>query len=197
MLFRSRDQLKEYGHNLFKLFNLIHSRADKEIPLKEYHLKALQLLTTFANSSRYSNIDFITNDTDTDPIKEWYNKIDKEILNVVLSKKQRDRINKKCDEYRRIADSLPIHVMGYHDENRNEINSAGELHYLLLRNERLAGYRVLLVIQIIEAIYKILDSHTVNPRDEHYGYLELSRFFATITYGSDRDKINRKDFTRL
>lgn len=195
--YTSRDQLRDYGHNLFKLFNLIHSRADKEIPLKEYHLKALQLLTTFAKSSRYSNIDFITSDADTDPIKEWHNEIDKRIYNDVLNEKQRERINKKCDEYRVVADSLPIHVMGFYDENRNEINSGGELHYLILRSEMLAGYRVLLVIQIIEAIYKIFKSHTRNPRDQHYCYLELSRFFATIIYGSDRDKINRKDFTRM
>lgn len=196
-VYTSQNKLKKYGHDLLTLFQLIHTRDNKEILLKDYHLKALELLTTFAKSSRYSNIDFITSDADTDPIKEWHNEIDKKIFNDVLTEKQRGRINEKCTKHRDIADSLPIHVMGYYDENRNEISSAGELHYLITRSDMLSGYRVLLVIQIIESIYKILDGHTINPRDNNYCNLELSRIFATIRYGSDRDKINRKDFTKL
>lgn len=194
--YTSQSQLKRYGHDLLKLFNLIHERSNNKIPLKDYHLKALELLTTFAKSSRYSNIDFITSNADTDPIKEWYNEIDRRIFDDVLTEKQRRKLNEKCNIIRRAADALPIHVMGYYDENRNKINSAGELHYLLTRSEMLSGYRVLIIIQIIESIYNVLESHTREPRDNHYSFLELGRFFATITYGSNREKINRKDFTR-
>lgn len=194
--YTSEKQLRGYGHDLLRLYKLIHERTSNDITLKDYHLKALELLTTFAKSSRYSNINFITSNEDIDPIKQWHNEIDKRIFNNILTEKQRIRINKKCNLIERAANSLPIHIMGYYDENRNEIKSAGQLHYLLTRSEMLSGYRVLIVIQIIESICNILKSHTRNPRDNQYHFLELGRIFATITYGSDRDKRNRKDFTR-
>ncbi|WJV64124.1 hypothetical protein PCO87_08950 [Pectobacteriaceae bacterium C52] len=157
----------------------------------------MELLTEFAKSSRYSNVDFITNNHDNDQMKYWYNEIDKRIYNELLTDRQRNVIDKKCELYRNIGEILPSFVMGYYDENRNPINSPGELNYLLKRSEMLAGYRVLLVIEIIECLYNILNSMASQAKDNHFHHLELGRFFATIIYGTDRDKINRKDFNRM
>lgn len=195
--YTSRKELKDYGHNLSKLFNLVSKRVDFPSGLNEIHLRAIELLADFAKSSRYSNIDFITNNNDNDPMKSWYNEIDKEIYEKVLTKRQRDTIDNKCKLYRVFGDTLPCIVAGFYDENRNPINSMGELNYLLIRSEMLAGYRVLLVIDIIEFFYKILDSMTFQAKDNHFHLLELGRIFATIIYGTDRDKINRKDFNRI
>ncbi|CTW55197.1 hypothetical protein [Escherichia coli] len=195
--YTSRKKLRDYGHNLSKLFNLVIERVDSPSGLNEIHYRVMELLTNFANSSRYSNIDFITNDNDNDPMKQWYNEIDKSIYDKILTKRQKNIIDKKCEQYRSYGETLPCYVLGYYDEDRNHINSAGDLNYLLKRSEMLAGYRTLLVIHIIECIYNILDSMTVQAKDNHFHHLELGRFFATIIYGSDRDKINRKNFIRM
>ncbi|MBZ7345081.1 hypothetical protein FMJ17_17945 [Klebsiella grimontii] len=60
-----------------------------------------------------------------------------------------------------------------------------------------AGYRVLLVIKIIERLCDILGSMASQSKNNYFHHLELGRFFATILYGTDRDKINRKDFNRM
>ncbi|MEQ1962751.1 hypothetical protein ABLB69_06160 [Xenorhabdus khoisanae] len=195
--YTSRKELKDYGHELKKLFDLVTARFSKQPDLHEIHYKVLDLLTNFAKSSRYSNIDFITNNHDNDPMKAWHNEIDKCIYEDLLTDKQRRIIDKKCERYRGYGNALPSFVMGYYDENRTPITSPGELNYLLKRSEMLAGYRALLVIQIIECIYNILDSMTSQAKDHYFHHLELSRFFATIIYGTDRDKINRKDFNRM
>ena len=70
----------------------------------------MELLTNFANSSRYSNIDFITNDNDNDPMKQWYNEIDKSIYDKILTKRQKNIIDKKCEQYRSYGETLPCYV---------------------------------------------------------------------------------------
>lgn len=195
--YTSRKELKDYGHDLNVLFILVTGRADFPSGLHEVHYRVMELLTEFAKSSRYSNIDFITNSHDNDPMKHWYNEIDKKIYNELLSDRQRNIIDKKCELYRNFGEILPGFVMGYYDENRNSINSPGELNYLLKRSEMLAGHRTLLVIEIIECLYKIMDSMASQSKDNHFQHLELGRFFATIIYGTDRDKIARKDFNRM
>ncbi|MDE9452587.1 hypothetical protein [Xenorhabdus bovienii] len=195
--YTSRKELKDYGHNLKKLFDLVTKRSTSSVDLHEIHYRVLDLLTNFAKSSRYSNIDFITNNHDNDPMKAWYNEIDKRIYEDLLTDKQRSVINKKCEIDRGYGNAFPAFVMGYYDENRTPINSPGDLHYLLKRSEMLSGYRTLLVIQIIECVCEILELMTSQAKDHHFHHLELGRFFATIFYGSDRDKINRKDFNRM
>lgn len=195
--YTSRKELKNYGHNLYNLFKQITERSKGSDNLSDIHIRVLKLLTDFAQSSRYSNVDFITNDHDNDPMKIWHNSIDKDIYENMLNNRQRNRIEKECELYRCIGDALPAFAMGYSDENRNPIDSFGELNSLVKRSEMLAGYRTLLVIQIIEHIYRILDSMTDDAKDNHFHFLELSRIFATITYGSDSEKIKRKDFNRI
>lgn len=195
--YTSRKELKDYGHDLNGLFKLVTERVDFPSGLHDVHYRVMELLTEFAKSSRYSNIDFITNNHDNDPMKCWYNEIDKRVYDELLTNRQRNFINKKCELYRNIGEMLPIFVMGYYDENRNPISSPGELNYLLKRSEMLAGYRALLVIEIIECLYNILNSMASQAKDNHFHHLELGRFFATIIYGTDRDKINRKDFNRM
>lgn len=195
--YTSRKKLKDYGHDLNILFSLVTGRVDFPSDLHEIHYKVMELLTEFAKSSRYSNIDFITNNHDNDPMKYWFNEIDKRIYDELLNNRQRNIIDKKCEEYRDIGESLPIFVAGYYDENRNPINSYGELNYLLKRSEMFAGYRVLLVIKIIECLCDILGSMASQSKNNYFHHLELGRFFATILYGTDRDKINRKDFNRM
>ncbi|CAM3643050.1 hypothetical protein ACV1MK_24205 [Klebsiella michiganensis] len=194
--YTSQKALKHYGHDLNVLFGLVTERVGFPSGLHEIHYRVIELLTEFAKSSRYSNIDFITNDNDNDPMKYWYNEIDKKIYDELLDDRQRDIIDRKCEESRSIGEALPTFVMGYYDENRNPIKSPGELNYLLKRSEMLAGYRVLLVIEIIECLYNILDSMASQSKDNHFHHLELGVFFATILYGTDRDKIARKDFNR-
>lgn len=195
--YTSRKELKNYGHNLKNLFEQIKERSHKVIGFNSIHVQVLSLLTEFAQSSRYSNVDFITNDHDNDPMKIWHNSIDKYIYENMLNDRQRHRIEKECELSRNIGDGLPAFTIGYYDENRKPIDSFGELSSLAKRSEMLAGYRTLLVINIIECIYKILHSMSRESTDPYFRCLELNRIFATITYGSDSEKIKRKDFNRM
>lgn len=194
--YTSQKDLKRYGHDLTSLFKLIHSRSNRSIDLGTTNLKALKLLTTFAKSSRYSNIDFITGDSDNDPIREWHNEIDISIFQDLLTDKQQHRIMAECELHRKIGDSMPAFTMGHYDENGNEISSFGELAYLIKESDMLSGYRVLIIIQIIESICDILDCFTHNPREGWYNFLELNRTFANITYGTDSEKRKRRNFNK-
>ncbi|PZL93162.1 hypothetical protein CKF43_13750 [Pantoea graminicola] len=195
--YTSQKELRYYGHDLNVLINLVKGRVGFASGLHEVHSRVMELLTDFAKSSRYSNIDFITNNHDNDPMRAWHNEIDKRIYSEILNDRQRVAIDEKCSLYRDIGDALPSFVMGYYDENRKPIKSPGELNYLLKRSEMLSGYRVLLVIQIIEFLYKSLDLMASQSKDRHFHFLELGRFFATIIYGTDKDKVARKDFNRM
>ncbi|WP_324027380.1 hypothetical protein [Aeromonas caviae] len=194
--YTSQKDLKKYGHDLTSLFKLIHQRANVEINLRDANLKALKLLTTFAKSSRYSNIDFITGDLDNDPIREWHNEIDASIFQDILTDKQQRKIMEECELYRRIGANMSAITTGHYDENGNEISSVSELAYLIKESDMLSGYRVLLIIQIIESICDILNYFTHNPRENWFNFLELNRMFANITYGSDSEKRKRKTFDR-
>lgn len=192
----SRKVLKDYGHKLTELFNFAQKKTKNAPKLNEIQSNALELLTKFATSSRYSNIDFITNDFENDPIKEWYTEIDEKIWSVMLKPKDINRIIKKCEEVRSLVKDLPIFVGGYEDEMGNEIKDAGELYYLNTRSSLLAGYRVLVVIYIIKAILKILQTKIDETHNNDFRMLELGRIFSTITYGTDKEKIRRKNFIK-
>lgn len=114
----------------------------------------------------------------------------------MLKPKDINRIIKKCEEVRSFVKDLPIFVGGYEDEMGDEIKDAGELYYLNTRSSLLAGYRVLVVIYIIEAILKILQTKIDETHNNDFCMLELGRIYATITYGNDKEKIRRKNFIR-
>lgn len=197
--FPNSKEIKKYGHDLEKLFSYISSLYPIENKLTDIHYKILSHLSEFASGSgtRYSNINFIGNNEDNDPIYNWHKEIDIFIYEHMLTARQKksilDKIQYQQSIYRRI---VPAFVFFVSEENK-EILDTDNLTEIFYKISSISGYRVLLIIEILEYIFNILEH--INNKNSHTDYflLDLGRLFATFFYGSNTEKRTRKDFTRL
>lgn len=192
--FPSTREISKNGHNLEKLVNSLLAISENE-SLSDIHGKILQHFSNFAESrGRYSNINYLTEGSQIDPISAW-KKIDDDIESYFLTSKQKTKIaeNKMFSQY----NNQPILILGFEDENRMPIDNGNLLFERLISFEFICGYRTLLVIQIIEVIYNILKKINDSNLGKNYFIQDLGYIFATFFYGSDSDKRNRKNFIRM
>lgn len=154
---------QEIGHDLeilFKKSNLIISnhnilfRFSKEVN-EIIHLKILSILSKFAKGDRYSNINFLVkSSSQSDPIKDWSENVDKIIFEQRVSKSKKERIRDNA----RLADLMigSFAIVRHTDESRKEITDVESASYLTGMTESIFKYRQLYVLQIIRYWVEIL-----------------------------------------
>lgn len=193
--FPTRKEMKDIGHDLTELNGRLLD-INGENNFREIHLNILDFLSKFAKSTRYSNIDFVTNDYDDDPICNWAKHIDHHILDHEIKEKDRDKLFVMAGNHASFWNTMPAFTMGYETDKRKDIHSSGDLYSEALISEYIAGYRVLFLIDIIEYIYKTLIRINVRLGGTEYYLYDISRVFSVILYGSKYDKRMRKNFIR-
>lgn len=182
-------------HNLIKLVGELFD-INSNNNLKEIHINILKHLSDFADSSgRYSNINYLTEGSTIDPISAWKT-IDSYILEKLVSKKQKERLRKEMACTYSIFSNIPTLALGFESEDRYQIESVEGLLEQLVTYKFISGYRVLLVIQLLEEIYNYLNEINESNRNKKYYLHELNRVFSVFFYGSDYEKRKRKNFIR-
>ncbi|MFU2048195.1 hypothetical protein ACLSZ7_00350 [Avibacterium gallinarum] len=197
--FPTQNEIRNYGHNLIDLFNKIESiyykYDNEENKLEEIHYRIIKELDGFAQGkgTRYSNINYITSEIYNNPIKNWVENIDNYIWDKYISNKRKDILKIRSDACSIVMQPCITLFISEKDELIEDYN---ELYTQIFNTQEISGYRVLLLIQIIEYLYQFLNS--INKKlDREYHLDDLGRVFGVITYGSDSEKRRRKNFERL
>jgi len=75
--FPSNEQLKKYSHNIYELYNDVLKYKPENLKYNlndEMYDKIIKMLSRFAKTSRYYNLDVLTNKKkESDPLVEWGN----------------------------------------------------------------------------------------------------------------------------
>lgn len=178
-------QLKNYGHDLLKLSEIVGATNYE----KDIHKEILSFLSKFAKSSRYYNIDVIVEEkgNNIDPLSEW-----KEIQDKIIKdcRKKKIWLNKEF-----LANSIDeVAITRFHDLMGNEINS-----YLGILEESenmdlIQGYSVLHVYEIITSLVKII----YRLESEKYMLPVLSEFFSYYSdYWNSYQIRNKKNWLNI
>ncbi len=146
----------EIGHDLVKIYNKSQTIIEKnsiEFSFQNkiedtIQLNILDILSRFAKGDRYSNIDFLVKSKyQSDPIKEWYEKIDKKLYQIRVSEKKKKKIEFNAEMIGRLLN--PVASVRHYSESREEIRDIKSASFLTGMTESIAKYRQLYILQIV------------------------------------------------
>jgi hypothetical protein len=159
----------KYGHNLVRLYNAVRRLGGGEIlaPLAEGSVSTLILrfLSRFAKSSRYYNLDALTESaTGSDPLEEWH-----EILRMVIERDvpatEREKVRTAAEATAALAAGRVIAIV--HDLSKRQLDE-GELFLISALEHAAAPYVALRVFEIIGPTRALL------AQLGHRAYLDVS-----------------------
>jgi len=121
------------------------------------HSSIIEILSSFSKGDRYSNIDFITTQNkSSDPIKEWFQKIDCLLYVGKVPKKKQTIIEQNAQTIDSIMKQIS-HTTIYINEVGQQMTN-GEASFMTGMNQAILKYRRLYVIHIIRYWVEILIS---------------------------------------
>lgn len=154
--FPNNDTLKTYGHKLIKLYEVVSSYFVGNYPdpcQGPICSSILNLFSDYAMSSRYYNLDVLTNRDlrIADPLVAW-KQIQDEIIKL-HPVKSRQNITKKS--FLDFIDKNSMTVI--YNEDNEVISNFSELHNNVVESEHIQGYAVMYTLKIIGYLVNILD----------------------------------------
>jgi hypothetical protein len=154
---------EEIGHDIYKIYNNIVNIKNKYNFVFEHiqelnesiYIDILQILSRFSKGDRYSNIDLIVNVRNyNDPISEWYDKIDKYIIENKINKYKINKIMNEANLVQKlISDIASVH---FTDEKEKEVNTPYEMYLKNNINNLVGPYRQLYVYHISRYFVEML-----------------------------------------
>jgi hypothetical protein len=191
------------GHDITMLYE-----KSKEIALKhnisfsylknldsQIHTDMLHILSSFAKGDRYSNIDFVTTQNRTsDPIKEWFQKVDSLLFIGKVPQRKRFSIEYNAQVIERAMSQIS-HSTIYINEVGLQMTH-GEASYMTGMNEAILKYRRLYTIQIIRYWVEITNSLQYKAMSQTFPEQNIP-FFSEIFscfYNDDRYILKYKKF---
>lgn len=171
--FPDNRTLKDYGHKLIDIFNEVCKFYDDSIiKVMDNHisLKILSFLNDFALSSRYYNLDELTNRStnNRDPLIEWLS-VQNEIRKV-----HKKRLTQKDIMASALASAMDdMAFCRVFNEKDEEIRSYNELFTHTYDVDYVQGFAVYYVINIISYLVKVLEE----LEKEYNLYPYLTEFF--------------------
>lgn len=183
------------GHDLNMLYE-----TSKEMVLKydisfqylknldvKIHSDILQILSSSAKGDRYSNIDFITTKNRTsDPIKDWFQKVDCLLFFGKVSRKKQSDIDNNTQIIQRAIAQIP-HSTIYTNEVGLQMDY-GEASYKTGMNQAILKYRRLYIIHVIRywaEIIKALQYKAMSQTFPEQNIPYFNEIFACF-YNDDR-----------
>lgn len=192
------------GHDLEKLYeNSKKIVTENEIQLNflknldgQIHKDIISILSKFAKGDRYSNIDFIVNSKhQSDPIYDWYKKVEEPIYDNNISKKNKEKISTNANFFGEVMDGNASVL--YFGEIGQRIENIEESSLRTGMAKFNTKFRQLYVAQIIRYWVEIL-------RELQYNSIELGEneipFFGEIFalfLNDDSYLITRRNYERL
>jgi len=160
------------------------------------HQEILRILSAFAKGDRYSNINFlVTQNRGSDPIFEWYDKIDKVLYQSRVSEKKKKKIETNAEIINMLTSSFTM--VRYSSESRDKITSIRDASQETGMNGTVSKYRQLYLLQIIRYWVELLtDLQNKASRINHNDIPFFSEIFA-IFYNEDKYFLKRKTFEKL
>lgn len=150
----------EIGHDI----NLLQEKAEKivercnfsiQTPASPIHKEIITLLSNFAKGDRYSNINLLVNSKQqTDPIAEWYIRVDTPLYEKHVSERKKRKINEDALMAERLTGKFT--AIWHSSETGSELTSVEQASKMTGIYEAVAPYRQLYVLQIIRFWVKLL-----------------------------------------
>ncbi|MEW5756573.1 MAG: hypothetical protein AB1810_09740 [Pseudomonadota bacterium] len=161
----SKKQLKEYGHNIVELYDtaeLIAGSRNVALPRREsldrINQEILELLSAFARTSRYYNLDALSaSHTEKDPLSHW-GEIIVAILSHDVPERQRTRILEQANLAAKAIDDISITLMHGLDQRPLSTEDALALPGL---HDQAVKHAVLRLITILSPVRELLASLSV------------------------------------
>lgn len=154
--FPDNATLKEYGHDIEKITNLVIKGYESKLLFRkddEPYKSMIKLLSDFAKSTRYYNLDKLTGkaNLNNDPLKEWY-----KIQEIIINKHPiRKRMTDK--ELELVSLMNEISYVSYTDNNENKINDLFKYFDQVYYCDHTQGYSVYYLCRIISSLVLILE----------------------------------------
>lgn len=145
----TKNQLKQYGHDVVELYDKsveIGGRHDSRVPeqtsLDTIEQEILGLLSDFAQSSRYHNLDALSSQAAfIDPLIRW-NCIMVDILKVDVTKYQKEKILRQAQDVGCAIEDITVTVMHGLDKSSLSTTQALALPGLHEQAAKFAVYRI-------------------------------------------------------
>jgi len=194
----------DFGHDLEKLYQKSKEIVERhnlnfnflEDLDSQMHQNIISILSRFAKGDRYSNINFIVQSkSQSDPVSEWYTKVENEIFNSNVSKYTKNKIleNAKFVSEFLGGNSLVL----FSTETGDSIGTIEESSIRTGMANANRKYRQLYVAQIIRywvEILRGLNYITIKSRSEDIPY--FAEMFP-LFFNNDTYLLTRKDFERI
>jgi len=159
---------KEIGHNISVIYEKSAAVVVKRsISMKflqdlsdPIHQAILKILSEFALSDRYSNIDLLVGSKpDGDPIASWFREVDKPLYDTCVSKEKRESIRGNATAFAAKFNPANVSVMVLHtSETGSEITDLEEIALRTGMQSAIGPYRQLNVLQVIRYWAELLRS---------------------------------------
>ncbi|NGQ96597.1 hypothetical protein G3578_15650 [Brevibacillus sp. SYP-B805] len=177
--FPDNKSLRVFGHNLIQLYERIMELTNEyniEISsIDNISVKILKLLSEFAVSSRYYNLDNLTGKKQGyNPLGQW-RIIQNQITLKYFSNKKKKTVTKKSQIFYQILDDVSFTLV--YDENNNVIHKVSELMINIEYAEKVQGYAVYHVYVVIKVLAQLL----TEIEYKYHLYPCLREFFEHFT----------------
>lgn len=153
----SSQELRKYGHNLTDLYSFLRTISEQHKISEGWfdedakHGEMLNVLSQFARTSRYYNVDELVGGTDNhDPLVQWFN-VHMGIAAGAISDKRLCQImtnaQRHCDMYR---------LFGWEMGPKGQYDLTIDVNYQLEVTRISRGHCVWAVIQLLEPLYQLI-----------------------------------------
>lgn len=157
------------------------------------HQEILSILSAFAKGDRYSNIDFlVTQSRDSDPIFEWYNRVDRVLYEQRVSVKKRKTIESSAAKIGKKM--FPFTMVRHSSESRNEVNSIRDASHFTGMTIAITKYRQLYLLQIIRYWVELLIDLQHRASGINNADIPFFTEIFSIFYNDDKYFLTRKTF---
>ncbi|AZH30497.1 hypothetical protein [Paenibacillus sp. M-152] len=184
--FPDNKTMKSFSHNLMGLYNSVIEFAINEdiLIVDDLSIEILKFLSEFAISDRYYNLDYLTGrKSSIDPLIQWSNIQDKLEKRYLINNQ---RVNKQQDILLNILNEKSYTII--YNEKNELINNAKEFMQESIKDEKIQGYAVYHILEVIRVLATILE----DLEYEHNLYPCLREFFEYFNYDYTMKEVIRK-----
>ncbi|WXG51721.1 MAG: hypothetical protein RNU03_12895 [Candidatus Sedimenticola sp. (ex Thyasira tokunagai)] len=192
----SKKQLKQYGHDISELYDksveigLNHSnKVPERNGLHEIEQETIRLLSEFAQTSRYHNLDALSNQSKfDDPLMHW-NNIIMNILETDVTKHQKEKVLNQARSVAGAIEENTATIMQGLDKSSLSTVQALALPGLHEQASKFAVYRIIKIISPLRDLISEL-SHYAYKYPNKNPFPQMQKFLEWIW--NDRQYVLRK-----
>lgn len=159
------------------------------------HQEILKILSAFAKGDRYSNINYLVTQTrDSDPIFEWYDKVDTVLYRDWVSDNTKKKIETNAEIIGILSSSFTM--VRHSSESRGELTTVREASHATGMTEAVSKYRQLFLLQIIRYWVELLNHLQHKAQSIHNNDVPFFSEIFAIFCNEDKYFLTRKTFEK-